>query len=81
MTGSYDLYRAAMRQCGLIEVDDVEPIVDIAKLFAPGAPAQGQRGRRAVDLGRVGRGVRRCGRAGRIDVAAVRAQTFAKLRR
>jgi acetyltransferase len=34
MTGSYDLYRAAMRQCGLIEVDDVEPIVDIAKLFA-----------------------------------------------
>ena len=36
MTGSYDLYRAAMRQCGLIEVDDVEPIVDIAKLFAQG---------------------------------------------
>jgi acyl-CoA synthetase (NDP forming) len=34
MTGSYDLYRAAMRQAGLIEVDDVEPIVDIAKLFA-----------------------------------------------
>jgi len=36
MTGSYDLYRAAMRQAGLIEVDDVEPIVDIAKLFAQG---------------------------------------------
>ncbi len=34
MTGSYDLYRAALRQSGLIEVDDVEPIVDIAKLFA-----------------------------------------------
>jgi acetate---CoA ligase (ADP-forming) len=34
MTGSYDLYRAAMSQCGLIEVEDVEPIVDIAKLFA-----------------------------------------------
>ncbi len=34
MTGSYDLYRAAMRQSGIIEVDDVEPIVDIAKLFA-----------------------------------------------
>ena len=33
MTGSYDLYRAALRQSGLIEVDDVEPIVDIAKLF------------------------------------------------
>ena len=34
MTGSYDLYRAAMRQAGIIEVDDVEPIVDAAKLFA-----------------------------------------------
>jgi acetate---CoA ligase (ADP-forming) len=33
MTGSADLYRAALRQAGLIEVDDVEPIVDIAKLF------------------------------------------------
>jgi acyl-CoA synthetase (NDP forming) len=45
MTGSYDLYRAAMRQSGLIEVDDVEPIVDIAKLFAqkrlPRGPAIG----------------------------------------
>jgi acyl-CoA synthetase (NDP forming) len=36
MTGSADLYRAAMRQAGLIEVDDVEPIVDIAKLFEQG---------------------------------------------
>ncbi len=34
MTGSYDLYRAALRQSGIIEVDDVEPIVDAAKLFA-----------------------------------------------
>jgi acyl-CoA synthetase (NDP forming) len=42
MTGSYDLYRAAMRQSGLIEVDDVEPIVDIAKLFAPGRLPQGK---------------------------------------
>lgn len=41
MTGSYDLYRAAMRQCGLIEVDDVEPIVDIARLFAQGRPPEG----------------------------------------
>jgi acyl-CoA synthetase (NDP forming) len=41
MTGSYDLYRAAMRQCGLIEVDDVEPIVDIAKLFAQGREPAG----------------------------------------
>src|SRR6185436_5255988 len=41
MTGSYDLYRAAMRQCGLIEVDDVEPIVDIARLFAQGREPAG----------------------------------------
>jgi len=41
MTGSYDLYRAAMRQAGLIEVDDVEPIVDIAKLFAQGRLPKG----------------------------------------
>jgi acetate---CoA ligase (ADP-forming) len=41
MTGSYDLYRAAMRQSGLIEVDDVEPIVDIAKLFAQGRLPRG----------------------------------------
>jgi acyl-CoA synthetase (NDP forming) len=41
MTGRYDLYRAAMRQCGLIEVDDVEPIVDIAKLFAQGREPAG----------------------------------------
>jgi acyl-CoA synthetase (NDP forming) len=41
MTGSYDLYRAALRQCGLIEVDDVEPIVDIAKLFGQGRLPKG----------------------------------------
>ncbi len=34
MTGRADLYRAAFRQSGLIEVDDVEPMVDIAKLVA-----------------------------------------------
>jgi acetyltransferase len=43
MTGSADLYRAALRQAGLIEVDDVEPIVDIAKLFAQGRLPQGNR--------------------------------------
>jgi acetate---CoA ligase (ADP-forming) len=43
MTGSADLYRAALRQAGLIEVDDVEPIVDIAKLFEQGRLPQGNR--------------------------------------
>jgi acyl-CoA synthetase (NDP forming) len=41
MTGSYDLYRAALRQAGIIEVDDVEPIVDIARLFAQGRLPKG----------------------------------------
>jgi acetate---CoA ligase (ADP-forming) len=35
MTGNYDLWRAAMRQSGLIETHDVEEIVDFAKLAAP----------------------------------------------
>jgi acyl-CoA synthetase (NDP forming) len=43
MTGSADLYRAALRQAGLIEVDDVEPIVDIAKLFGQGRLPEGNR--------------------------------------
>jgi len=41
MTGSYDLYRAALRQAGIIEVDDVEPIVDAAKLFGQGRLPKG----------------------------------------
>jgi acyl-CoA synthetase (NDP forming) len=41
MTGSADLYHAALRQAGLIEVDDVEPIVDIAKVFAQGRLPKG----------------------------------------
>lgn len=36
MTGRTDLYRAAFRQSGIIEVGDVEPIVDIAKLVSHG---------------------------------------------
>ena len=43
MTGSYDLYRAALRQSGIIEVDDVEPIVDAAKLFGQGRLPKGNR--------------------------------------
>ena len=43
MTGRADLYRAAFRQSGLIEVDDVEPIVDIAKLVAQGRWPKGRR--------------------------------------
>jgi acetate---CoA ligase (ADP-forming) len=42
MTGRADLYRAAIRQAGLIEVGDVEPIVDIAKLVAHGRMPKGR---------------------------------------
>ncbi len=41
MTGRADLYRAAFRQSGLIEVGDVEPIVDVAKLVAHGRLPKG----------------------------------------
>jgi acetyltransferase len=43
MTGRADLFRAAFRQSGLIEVDDVEPMVDIAKLVAQGRLPAGRR--------------------------------------
>jgi acyl-CoA synthetase (NDP forming) len=43
MTGRADLFRAAFRQSGLIEVDDVEPMVDIAKLVSQGRLPQGNR--------------------------------------
>ncbi|MFN3745068.1 MAG: acetate--CoA ligase family protein [Hyphomicrobiaceae bacterium] len=42
MTGNYDLYRAAFRQSGLIEVQDVEEIVDIAKLALQGRLPRGR---------------------------------------
>ncbi|MEL6374685.1 MAG: acetate--CoA ligase family protein [Pseudomonadota bacterium] len=43
MTGSYDLYRAAFRQAGLIEVHDVEEITDLAMLVAQGRLPAGNR--------------------------------------
>lgn len=42
MTGNYDLYRAAFRQSGLIEVQDVEEISDFAKVAAPGRWPKGR---------------------------------------
>ena len=42
LTGNYDLYRAAFRQSGIIEVHDIEEIVDIAKLFAQGRTPKGR---------------------------------------
>ncbi len=41
LTGNYDLYRAAFRQSGIIEVQDIEEIVDIARLFAQGRLPRG----------------------------------------
>ncbi|HRD78645.1 MAG TPA: hypothetical protein PK264_22350, partial [Hyphomicrobiaceae bacterium] len=42
MTGNYDLYRAAFRQAGIIEVQDVEEIVDIAKVAGQGRLPKGR---------------------------------------
>jgi acetyltransferase len=42
LTGNYDIYRAAFRQSGLIEVQDIEEIVDIARLFAQGRLPRGR---------------------------------------
>lgn len=41
MTGRADLYRAAFRQAGIVEVDDVEPIVDIAAIIKHGRLPRG----------------------------------------
>ena len=71
MTGSYDLYRAALRQSGLIEVDDVEPIVDVAKLFAQGRLPKGNSVGVLSISGGSGIVYRRCRRARRPDAAAV----------
>jgi acyl-CoA synthetase (NDP forming) len=43
LTGSTELWRAALRQAGLIEVDDVEPITDLARLVAQGRLPKGPR--------------------------------------
>lgn len=43
LTGAAALWRAAIRQAGLIEVDDVEPITDMAKLVAQGRLPRGPR--------------------------------------
>jgi acetate---CoA ligase (ADP-forming) len=42
MTGNYDLWQAAFRQSGLIEPDDVEEIVDFAKLAGQGRWPKGR---------------------------------------
>ena len=48
LAGSYDVYRAAFRQCGVVEVRDVQEAVDTATCFAAGRLP---RGRRVVVMG------------------------------
>lgn len=44
MTGTYEVYRAAFKQWGIIEVDDIEELMDVIEAFALGAPpARGNR--------------------------------------
>ncbi|MCC7483995.1 MAG: acetate--CoA ligase family protein [Burkholderiales bacterium] len=43
LAGSYDAYRAAFRQCGVVEVDDVHEAADAALCFAGGRLPGGRR--------------------------------------
>lgn len=43
MTGTYEIYRAAFRQAGIIEVDDIEDIADSARAFALARVPRGPR--------------------------------------
>lgn len=43
LTADYDVYRAAFRQCGVIEVADVQDAVDMTLAFAGGRRAPGRR--------------------------------------
>lgn len=41
LTGGYDVFRAACRQAGIIEVEDVDEIVDLVRAFSAGRLPQG----------------------------------------
>ncbi len=43
LAGAYDVYRAAFRQCGIIEVHDMQEAVDIAVCASSGRLARGRR--------------------------------------
>ena len=42
LTSSYDVFRAALKQCGVIEVHDTHEAADYAQCFATGRVAQGR---------------------------------------
>ncbi len=42
LTGSYDIYRTAFETCGILEVNDVEQIVDLSKVFLTGRLPDGK---------------------------------------
>jgi len=43
MTGSYDIYRAAFRQCGIIEIHDIGDLADACRAFGCGLLPKGGR--------------------------------------
>ena len=43
MTGRYDLYQAALKQAGIIEVDSIDEVVDLVRVFSSGRTARGPR--------------------------------------
>jgi len=42
LTGSHDVFQAAFRQCGVIEVTDMDTAADLALSFAAGRPPRGR---------------------------------------
>jgi acetyltransferase len=43
LTGNYDIYRAAFRQCGVVEVQDVHEAVDMARCLVSGRLPKGRK--------------------------------------
>jgi len=43
MTGSYDIYRAAFRECGIIEIHDIDDLADACRAFGCGLSPKGGR--------------------------------------
>ena len=61
LTSSYDVFRAALKQCGVIEVRDSHEAADYAQCFASGRAGAGAQRGGDGRLRRVGGGVFGCG--------------------
>ncbi len=80
MTGSYDVYRAAFRQTGVLEVDSVDDIADSIKVLARGLLPAGNRVAALAISGGSGIVFADTAVAQGLEVAAFSVQTTARLR-